>query len=333
MPGIFINGLGVYVPKQVISNADLEKTLDTSDEWITTRTGIKNRHKAADDEITSDLAYLAAVEALKDAGRNANEVTHVYLSTATPDALCPITACKVVDKLNLKGTMVFDGNAACSGFVNVLQLANYTAQADPNALILVIAAEIMTRKVDWTDRNTCVLFGDGAGAVLVSQKLPATPKGFLAKIKDILIQSDGSLADLLTIYGGGSMLNYQVGDTIGHDYFLQMAGSEVFKHAVRSMTDASQEILERNNLSVDDIKLIIPHQANNRIIEAVGNRLNVPAEKLFSNVAEYGNTSSATLPIALADARKENLLPQGSTVLLTTFGGGFIWTSAILDIL
>ena len=333
MPGIFINGLGVYLPKQIISNADLEKLVETSDEWITTRTGIKNRHKAADDEMTSDLAASAAFEALKDAGRDAFEVTHVYLSTATPDSLCPATACKVVDKLNIKGAMVFDVNAACSGFVNALQLANYTAKADPKALILVIAAEIMTRKVDWTDRNTCVLFGDGAGAVLVSQTLPENPKGFVAEIKDIMIQSDGSLADLLTIYGGGSRLNYKVGDQIGPDFFLQMAGSEVFKHAVRSMTDASQEILERNNLSVDDINLIIPHQANNRIIEAVGNRLNVSADKLFSNVASYGNTSSATVPIALADARKANLIPKGSTVLLTTFGGGFIWTSAIINIL
>lgn len=177
---------------------------------------------------------------------------------------------------------MFDVNAACSGFVNALQLANYTAQADPKALILVIASEIMTRKVDWTDRNTCVLFGDGAGAVLVSKKLPANPKGFMAEIKDIMIQSDGSLADLLTIYGGGSKLNYKVGDKVGPDYFLQMAGSEVFKNAVRSMAEASQEILERNNLSVDDVNLIIPHQANNRIIEAVGNRLNVSSEKLFS---------------------------------------------------
>ena len=333
MSGIFINGLGVYLPKQIISNADLEKLVETSDEWITTRTGIKNRHKAADDEITSDLAYKAAVAALEDAGRNASEITHVYLSTATPDALCPTTACKVVDKLNVKGAMVFDVNAACSGFVNALQLANYTAQADPKALILVIASEIMTRKVDWTDRNTCVLFGDGAGAVLVSKKLPANPKGFMAEIKDIMIQSDGSLADLLTIYGGGSKLNYKVGDKVGPDYFLQMAGSEVFKNAVRSMAEASQEILERNNLSVDDVNLIIPHQANNRIIEAVGNRLNVSSEKLFSNVADYGNTSSATVPLALADARKENLIPKGSTVLLTTFGGGFIWTAAVLNIL
>ena len=333
MTGSYINGLGVYTPEKILDNAYLEKLVDTSDEWITTRTGIKRRRMAAENEITSDLAYSASVAALADAGRKPEEITHVFLSSSTPDGLCPATVCNMIRKLGITGAMVFDANAACSGFVNVLQLANYAAMADPNALILVVAAEIMTRKVDWTDRNTCVLFGDGAGAVLVSQKLPPAPKGFTAKICDIIIESDGAYADLLTMFAGGSKLNYKVGDPVTKDYFIYMEGREVFKQAVRSMAKASQQILERNNLTLDDLSLVIPHQANDRIIQAVGEHLNVPPEKLFSNVAEYGNTSSATVPIALSDARKMNRTPKGSKILLTTFGGGFIWTAAILEIL
>lgn len=329
----YINGLGKYVPEKIIDNAYLEKLVETSDEWITSRTGIKRRRMAAPDEITSDLAYKASLAALHDSGRNVTDITHVFVSSATPDALCPITACVLIRKLGIKGVMAFDCNAACSGFVNALQLACYTAKADPNALILVVAAEIMTRKVDWSDRSTCVLFGDGAGAVLVSQNLPTDPKGFTAEIKDILVDTDGEFSELIAIHAGGSREHYTVGTPVNREYFIRMEGREVFKQAVRSMTSASQTILERNGLKIEDIALAIPHQANDRIIQAVGDRLNIPEEKLFSNVSEYGNTSSASVSLALADARNAGRMPAGSTVLLTTFGGGFIWTAALLKII
>ena len=328
----YINGLGIYTPEKIIDNAYLEKLVDTSDEWITSRTGIKRRRMAADDQITSDLAYHASLAALEDSGRRLDEITHVYVSTSTPDALCPATAYVLIHKLGIKGVMAFDSNAACSGFVNALQLANYTAQADPNAVILLVAAEVMTRKLDWTDRSTCVLFGDGAGAVIVSQNLPENPRGFTAKICDLLVDSDGKFSELISIHAGGSRQSYKVGDPVNREYFIAMEGREVFKQAVRSMVQASETLLERNGLTVSDVALVIPHQANDRIIQAVGERLEVPQDKLFANVSEYGNTSSATVPIALYDANKENLLPKGSKVLLTTFGGGFIWTAALLEI-
>ena len=329
----YINGLGVYVPEKIIDNAYLEKLVETSDEWITSRTGIKRRRMAAEDEITSDLAYKASLAALKDCGRSVDEITHVFVSSATPDALCPVTACVLIRKLGIKGVMAFDCNAACSGFVNALQLAGYTAKADPNALILVVSAEIMTRKVDWTDRTTCVLFGDGAGAVLVSQNLPPVPQGFSAKIEDILIDTDGDFSELITIHAGGSREHYAVGDPVERSHFIAMNGREVFKQAVRSMVNAAMTVLERNGLCIDDISLIIPHQANDRIIQAVGERLGVSGQKLFANVSEYGNTSSASVPLALNDARQSALLPHGSRVILTTFGGGFIWTAALLSII
>ncbi|MBQ4132335.1 MAG: ketoacyl-ACP synthase III [Desulfovibrionaceae bacterium] len=332
-PVPYINGLGVYAPEKIIDNAYLEKLVETSDEWITSRTGIKRRRMAADDEITSDLACKASLAALKDCGRSVNDITHVFVSSASPDALCPVTACVLIRKLGIKGVMAFDCNAACSGFINALQLANYTAMADPNAVILVVAAEIMTRKLDWTDRTTCVLFGDGAGAVIVSRNLPQNPQGFCAEIDDILIDTDGEFSELISIHAGGSRQRYSVGDPVDRNYFISMNGREVFKQAVRSMVEAARSILERNRLSLEDISLVIPHQANDRIIQAVGDRLDVPVDKLFSNVSEYGNTSSASVTLALHDARNADLMPKGGRVLLTTFGGGFIWTAALLNIL
>lgn len=329
----YINGLGVYTPEKIIDNAYLEKLVDTSDEWITSRTGIKRRRMAADDHITSDLAYYAALAALEDSGRNREEITHVYVSSSTPDALCPASAFLLIHKLGIKGVMAFDCNAACSGFVNALQLATYTAKADPGAVILVVAAEIMTRKVDWTDRTTCVLFGDGAGAVIVSQNPPPNPKGFTAKIQDIIIDSDGEFSEMITIFAGGSRQRYKIGDPVNREHFIIMEGREVYKHAVRDMTAISERILERNKLNVNDLALVIPHQANDRIVQAVGDRLKVPAEKLFTNVAEYGNTSSATVPIALYNAKQAGLAPKGSKILLTTFGGGFVWTAALLEVI
>lgn len=330
----YINGLGAYAPEKIIDNAWLEKIVDTSDEWIVSRTGIKERHMAAPDEMTSDLALKATLAALKDSQRNANQITHIILTTCNPDSLCPSTACVLAGKLGLgNNIMAVDVNAACSGFITGLQLANCIANTDENALVLLVAAEIMTSKCDWTDRSTCVLFGDGAGAVLISKNLPASPKGFSARIKDIMINCDGSLADLLTVYAGGTKLPYKVGDTVGTEYFVCMEGREIFKHAVRNMVKISTEVLERTKLTVADLSLVIPHQANQRIIEAVGQRLEVPAAKLFSNVEHYGNTSSASVPIALFDARRENLLAPGGRVLITAFGGGLTWSASLLEVI
>ncbi len=238
MFGAFINGLGIYVPEKILNNAYFEKIVNTSDEWIVSRTGIKCRHMAAEEEVTSDLALQATLAALQDAGRNVEEITHVIVATCNPDSLCPSTACVLINKLGIKNKkiMAIDVNAACSGFVNGLQLAQYIACSDPNALILVVSSEIMTSKCDWTDRSTCILFGDGAGAILISQQLPPNYHGFTAKIKDILINSDGSYSHLLTVKAGGTTLPYTLGDTVGKEYFVLMEGREVFKHAVRGIT-------------------------------------------------------------------------------------------------
>ena len=328
-----ITGFGTHVPERVLTNADFEKMLDTSDEWIVSRTGIRKRHVSDERVTTSDLAAEAARYALNDAGVTAEDITHILFGTCTPDALCPISACGLAYKLGLKGVAALDFNVGCSGFVYGLSLTRGVLCAEPNAKVLLVAAERLTSRANMQDRSTAVLFGDGAGVFVVTAGMerPEAPKPGL-RIVDVILKSDGSLGDLLTIHGGGSIHPYHLGDVVGEEYYLHMNGREVFKYAVRYMAQISLELLARNNLTIADIDLVIPHQANQRIIEAVGNRLALPEEKVFSVVAEYGNTSAASIPLALGDARRQGRIRPGMRMLLPVFGGGFTWGAAILQV-
>lgn len=329
----YILGLGSYAPTKNLSNADLEQLVDTNDEWITSRTGIKNRHIAAENEVTSDLGVFAARQALSYAQMTAEELTHIIVATCTPDALCPNTACRIEEKLGISGIMAMDVNAACSGFLYALQTARGIVALTPSAKVLVVAAEILSRRVNWTDRSTCVLFGDAAGAVIVSGEkgnADASQQEAPLEILDCQLGSDGSLGDLLRISGGGSGTAYKAGDVVGDEYFVRMEGREIFKHAVRSMVKISEEVLQAANMTNHDVDVLVPHQANLRIIEAVGKKLDIPTERVFVNLEEYGNTSAASVPLALANAHEAGVLKKGNTVLITSFGGGFTWGAALL---
>ena len=315
-----------------MTNHDLEKLVETSDEWITTRTGIKERHVLEDGVNASDCGAEAARAALEEAGVLPEEVTHVFVATCTPDYLCPSTACVIASKLGIsaadgrKGNvMCLDFNAACTGFVYGLELARNTVQSHPDAVVLLVATEALSRRTNFTDRTTCVLFGDAAGAVVIRSE----EKGALWQLRDVVCSSDGSLHDLIKI-GGGSACHIKEGDTVGADWFISMQGMAVFKHAVRSMAEESLRILEGNGIALEDLDLFIPHQANLRIIKAVGERLGMDESRVFANVQHYGNTSAATLPVAMEDARRAGILRPGMKVLLTSFGGGMTWGSALL---
>ncbi|WP_320007442.1 beta-ketoacyl-ACP synthase III [Maridesulfovibrio sp.] len=321
-----IRGLGFHVPERLYTNTDLEKFVDTNDEWITTRTGIKQRH-VVEDETCLDLAYAASVKALKDADMEAEELTHVIIATFTGDMPIPTTSCLLMERLGIKNRAAMDLSAACSGFVYAVEVARALINLDPSAKILVCGAEILTSRVNWEDRSTCVLFGDGAGAVVMTAGKDGEP----GKVIDTLIRADGGPGMNLTIKGGGSALPYRMGDTIGADHFVEMQGREIYKHAVRSMTSISNEIIEKQGLTTEDIDVLVPHQANMRIIEAVGKKLGVPREKVFANVDRFGNTSAASIPIALADARESGFIKDGDLVLLTTFGGGLTWGSSLIQ--
>lgn len=317
--------LSSHVPSQVLTNDDLAKMVDTSDEWIATRTGIRERRRLAPTENASDLGYKAAVKALDEAGLKASALTHIIVATCTPDTLCPSVACIISGKLGAGAVMAFDVSAACSGFLYGLSLCRSILAQDPAAKILFVCTEALTRRSDWTDRSTCVLFGDGAGACV----LAADDRPPLASLEDALCKSDGSLNHLIVV-GGGSASQYKQGDIVGSDFFIHMQGRDVYRHAVRQMSGICEEILQRNGLHIGDVDLFVPHQANLRIIEAVGSRLDIAPEKVFTNVEHYGNTSSASVPLALAEARAQGRLMPGMRVLMTAFGGGLTVGAALL---
>ncbi len=322
-----ILGLGFHVPEKVLTNRDLERMVETSDEWITTRTGIRERHIAEAGTSASDLALAAARKALDAAGILPGELTHIVCPTLTPDSYTPALACILEHKLGLSGAMAMDINAACSGFLYGLETARAILALHPDAVVLVAAAEILTSRTNWADRSTCVLFGDGAGAAVLASK----PRGSKSStVMDVILRSDGALGDFLTIRGGGSARPYALGEIVREDFFIQMQGRDVFKHAVRSMESVSREILERNGFGVEQVDVFISHQANLRIIEHVGKKLGFPEDKVFVNLDRYGNTSAASVPIALAEALQTGFVKAGDLVLLATFGGGFTWGSALL---
>ena len=324
---VFLRGLGHYAPEKVLTNADLEKMVDTNDEWITSRTGIKERRIVAPDQSSSDLAVNAARMALKDAGMEPDEITHIVVGTFTPDYMIPSCACIVQSKLNVPGIPAFDVAAACSGFMYALTTARGLLAIYPDANVLVCAVDVVSRRVNYTDRSTCILFGDAAGAVIISNK-----KGLnCPKVLDSLIAADGSLHELLTVKGGGSATSYAMGESVGDEYFVQMSGRETFKHAVRNMCSICEDILKKNGRTKAEVGVLIPHQANWRIIDAVGRKLEIPAEKVFSNIEKYGNTSAASIPVALSEARESRFINDGDLVLLTSFGGGLSWASALIQ--
>jgi 3-oxoacyl-[acyl-carrier-protein] synthase-3 len=309
----------------VLRNADLERMVDTSDEWITTRTGIRERRIAADGETTSDLAVEAARRAMESAGVTAAEIDLIIVATITPDMLFPSTACLVQHRLGATRAAAFDIEAACSGFVYALDIASHFVQAHTYDTVLVIGAEKMSSVVDWTDRNTCVLFGDGAGAAVLQNRPSA--HGLLTTC----LGSDGGKAGLLELPGGGSACPATADSVSRRLHFLRMDGKETFKNAVNAMVSAANEALERCGLTIGQIRCVIPHQANQRILTAVGERLGATADQVFVNVDRYGNTSAASVGIALDEAVRGGKIQRGDLVLLVVFGAGLTWGAAVIE--
>jgi 3-oxoacyl-[acyl-carrier-protein] synthase-3 len=318
--------IGAYVPEKKLTNLDLEKIVDTSNEWIKKRTGINTRYIANSNQATSDLAYEAAKVAIKRANIDKSEIDAIILATISPDYFCmPSTACLVADKLGIKNVMAFDISAACSGFVYSLSIAKSFIESGLKKNILVIGAEKLSAITNYKDRGTCVIFGDGAGATIIGATEDKDKS-----IIDVMASSDGKYADLLITPGGGS--RYPAShETIDKEmHFMKMAGNETFKIAVKTLTEDVIEILKRNNLTSNDVDRFIPHQANYRIIEYVRDKLNFPKEKTVLTVAKYGNTSAASIPMAINDAYENNNLKYGDLMLLDTFGGGLTWGSALV---
>ena len=319
-----ITGTGSYAPKKVITNHDLEKLVDTSDEWITERTGIKERRIAEKGQSTSDLAYEAAHKALKAAKLPAQELDLILVATTTPDMIMPNLGCMVQEKLGAKNAAAFDIYAACSGFIYGLSVADAFIKSEAYRNILLIGAESLSRFVDWEDRTTCVLFGDGAGAVVIQRH--AGKRGVLSTH----LHSDGSLGDLLNIPAGGA-LHPATHDTVRKRmHFIKMKGNETFKTAVRALESAVEEALEHNKVKPEEIDFLIPHQANLRIIQAMAQRLNMPMEKVVLTVHKYGNTSAASIPMALDEAVRDGRIKDNHLLLLEAFGGGLTWASALV---
>jgi 3-oxoacyl-[acyl-carrier-protein] synthase-3 len=320
-----ITGVGSYVPARVLTNADLEKMIETTDEWITTRTGIKERRIAASDEFTSDMAAHASKKAMAMAGVTAEQIDLIIVATITPDMPFPNTACLVQQKIGARRVAAFDIEAACSGFIYALEIGQQFITSRTYDTVLVIGAEKLSTIVDWTDRNTCVLFGDGAGAAILQNR--SDSHGLLTAV----MGADGSNADLLYMPGGGSRCPATSDSIAGRQHFLRMTGKETFKNAVQAMYGAAKEALKQCHLDISQIKCIIPHQANQRIIDAVGDRLGAKPEQLFVNLSRYGNTSAASVAIALDEAVASGRVQRGDLVLLIAFGAGLTWGAAIIE--
>ena len=316
-----IAGTGSYLPEKVVTNDDLAKVVDTSDEWIHSRTGIRERRVAAEGQTTSDLGYQAALKAIEAAGIDASEIDLIVVGTTTPDVVFPSVACLIQQKLGVAGCAAFDVNAACSGFVFALSVADKFVRTGTSKTVLVVGVETLTRMVDWTDRTTCVLFGDGAGAVVLKADAET---GILSTH----LHADGSKKDLLRCPVGVSAGFSENEPNAG--VRIQMAGNDVFKHAVKALDSVVDETLEANGLDKHDLDWLIPHQANLRIIEATSKRLDMPMERVIVTVDRHGNTSAGSVPLALDEAVRSGRVQRGQLLLLEAFGGGFTWGSALL---
>lgn len=317
-------GVGRALPERILTNADLEQMVDTSDEWITSRTGIKERRIAADDEATSDLASKAAVAALDDARLTADDIDLIIVATITPDTIFPATACLVQDRIGARRAAAFDLSAGCSGFIYALDMGTRCIESGTYNRVLVVGADTLSRITNWSDRSTCVLFGDGAGACVLG---PVRTGGVLATF----LGADGSGGDKLILPAGGSRLPMSEKALQQGLQYIHMAGNEVFRFAVRIMGEAAITALERSGISTDDVELFLPHQANTRIIEAAAKRLGLPAERVFVNVHKYGNTSGASVPIALSEAVDEGHVKAGDHLVLVGFGAGLTWGAAVVQ--
>jgi 3-oxoacyl-[acyl-carrier-protein] synthase III len=322
-----IIGIGSYLPEKILTNSELEKTVETTDEWISTRTGIKERRIAEKNQCASDLGAQAAKKAIKDAGIDVNDIELIITATISPDMIFPSTACFIQEKIGAKNAACFDLSAACTGFIYALTVAKNFIETGMYKKVLVIAAETLSKFVDWEDRNTCVLFGDGAGAVVLGRT--DENQGYIV---DSYLASNGSYADLLMTPAGGSKYPATQETIDNKMHCMKMVGNEVFKLAVQSMLEAAFKVLEQTNLKVEDIKCFIAHQANIRIINAIRKRLNVDEEKFYINVDKYGNTSAATVVIALDEVIKKGIAKKGDNVLLVAFGGGFTWGASIVKL-
>lgn len=328
-----IYGTGAYVPEKIFSNDDFARVynLDTGDEWITTRTGIKRRRVAADNQSTSDLCLVAARNAIENAQISATDLDMILVGTITPDFPFPSTACILQDKLGLssRGIGAMDISAACSGFGYGISTAQAFVASGVYRHVLVVGAEILSRILDFTDRTTCILFGDGAGAAVIG---PDRKDGPSHKILSTRMYADGSGAELLKLPGGGSALPTCAASVAEKQHYLRMSGGkEVFRFGVTAVVDMLKDVMARHNLTTDDIGLIIPHQANIRIIEAAAERLKIPMDRFFMNLQEYGNTSAASIPIALDEAARAGHIPAGKPVILMAFGAGLTWSSVVLQ--
>ena len=315
-----ITGTGSYLPEQVLTNSELEKIVDTTDEWIRSRTGIEKRHVARDDETTCDLAEKASRAAIKMAGKKENDIDLIIIATTTPDIIFPSTACLLQQRLNIHGCPAFDIQAVCTGFIYALHIANLFIKNGNTKCALIVGSETMTRIVDWKDRNTCVLFGDGAGAIILEE----------SKIPGILsthIHADGAYQELLSVPAGISS-DYNL--VKSNKAFIKMQGNEVFKVAVNTLGEIVDETLQANSMSNTDIDWLVPHQANTRIISAMAKKLDMPISRVVVTVDQHGNTSAASIPLALDVAVKDGRIKENDTLLLPAFGGGFTWGSALL---
>ncbi|MFQ5681719.1 MAG: beta-ketoacyl-ACP synthase III [Candidatus Binatia bacterium] len=320
-----ILGTGSELPSKVMTNAALEKLVDTSDEWITTRTGIKERRILEEGKGNADMSYQASVRALEDAGLEAKHLEAIIVGTVTPDYQFPSSACVLEDMLGARKVFSFDVNAACSGFLNALSVADSFIRTGKVRNALVVGSDALSRLLNWRDRTTCILFGDGAGAVVVGASENGD-KGILST----KLRTDGSYVKTLYVPAGGSRKPTNEESVRKNEHTITMNGKEVFKIAVRSMEEISREVLEEAGVDIDEISLVIPHQANRRIISALAERLGVPMKKVVVNLDKYGNTSAASVPVALDEARRQGRIRAGDIVLLNAFGAGFAWGAAVV---
>ncbi len=320
-----ITGVGSYVPERILTNAELEKMVETSDEWITTRTGIKERRIAAEGEFTSDIATKAAQRAMTMAGVTADQIDLIIVATITPDMPFPNTACLVQQKIGARRVPAFDIEAACSGFLYALEVGQNFIASRAYETVLVIGAEKLSSITNWKDRNTCVLFGDGAGAAILQNR------PFSHGLLTTALGADGGKAELLSMPGGGSRCPASAQTVTDGLHFLRMDGKETFKNAVQAMCSAANEVLSRCEIDITKIKCVIPHQANRRIIDAVGERLGATPEQVFINLHKYGNTSAASVAIALDEAVSSGKVQRGDLILIVAFGAGLTWGAAIIE--
>jgi len=319
-----ITGTGSYAPKKVITNHDLEKLIDTSDEWITERTGIKERRIVEKGQTTSDLAYEASRRALKAAGIGAQELDLILVATMTPDTILPSMGCVLQEKLGAKNAAAFDIAAACSGFIYGMSVADAFIRSETYKNILLVGAEVLSSFTDWEDRTTCILFGDGAGAAVIQRH--TGKRGILSTH----LHSDGSLGNLLYVPAGGAQHPASQETVQKRMHFIKMKGNETFKAAVRALEGVVQEALEHNKVKPEEIDYLVPHQANLRIIQAMAQRLNMPMEKVVLTLPKYGNTSAASIPMALDEAVRDGRIKENHLLLFEAFGGGLTWASALV---